>query len=898
MPNLSPPAHRDIDPAGIRREQLRLLFDVLPSALTASLVNTLLLSWVLYPITDSFLLLGWLSASLAISAYRFYLLRRFRPIADSDFEPSACSRAFFTGTLLAGMSWGFAGYVLFPQESGVHQIFVAFVIAGMTAGAAVTLAPMWRMAAACMLPSVSLVVLRLLSLDWEVAPVMALMGLLFLATAMLIARRSYLFTLESIRIRFSRKETIAALAESNERTRRLLEGTADGIFGIDSDGVTSFVNPSATRMLGYSAEELVGKNNHAMIHHSHADGRPYPKDECRMLAPLIDGLPQQVDDEVLWRKDGSSFPAEYSATPLFSGDEVVGAVISFRDISERRHTDEALRLAATAFEAHEAIAITDLQGNILRINQAFTDITGYAEEEVLGHNPSILQSGRHGADFYEELWRTLNLSGHWEGEIWNRRKSGEVYPEWLSITAVRDEGGAVTHYIAHFQDITERKQAEAHIEYQAYFDALTELPNRRMLLERMEQEISRSRRHGHYGAVLFLDLDRFKTINDSLGHAVGDALLKEVAARIRRTLREEDMAARLGGDEFVVLLSELGDDPEHAAEAGREVAEKLRGVLAGNYDLEGRRLHTSPSIGIALFPLGDEGASDLLKQADIAMYRAKEQGRNAVHFYLPSMELDADERLILETDLRRALGEGGEMTLYYQPQLQSDGRLVGAEALVRWRHPQRGMLGPGEFLPVAEASGLLGELGEWVLGEACRALSRWQTEGLNVFPLAVNISPIQLQQENFVERVEQSLRESGADPQRLELEITEEMLLREQEKSIAKMHALRRDGVRFSIDDFGTGYSSLAYLRRLPATTLKIDRTFVTDVHVNANDAAIAETIISMGRHLEMMVLAEGVENAEQLSFLAERGCEVFQGYYFSRPLEESAFLAYAREHL
>ncbi len=890
--------HRDVDSAGISREQLRLLFEALPTALAATVVNAALLTWVLLPLTPAPLLLGWLAALLGTTAYRYQLLWRFRRIADGEFNPSGWSRAFFIGALLAGLSWGLAGYVLFPRESGVHQIFLVFVIAGMTAGAAVSLAPMWSAATAFMLPAVGLMVARVLSLDWDVAPVMALMGLLFLFTAALISRRSYHFTLESIRMRFSRERDRAALAESTERNRRLLEGAADGIFGIDRDGVTTFVNPAASRMLGYGAEELVGRANHAMIHHSHADGRPYPRGECRMLAPLSDGEPQQVDDEVLWRKDGSNFPVEYASTPLFSGEEVVGAVISFRDISERRRTEEALRLAATAFEAHEAIAITDLRGNILRINQAFTDITGYVESEVLGHNPNILQSGRHDADFYEQMWRTLSLSGHWEGEIWNRRKSGEVYPEWLSITAVRDEGGAVTHYIAHFQDITERKQAEAHIEYQAYFDALTELPNRRLLLERMEQELSRSRRHGHYGAVLFLDLDRFKTINDSLGHAVGDALLKEVAARIRRTLREEDMAARLGGDEFVILLCELGDDPEHAAEAGREVAEKLRGVLAEPYEVEGRRLHTSPSIGIALFPLGNEGASDLLKQADIAMYRAKEQGRNAVHFYLPSMEMDADERLTLENDLRRALDEGGQLELHYQPQLESGGQLLGAEALVRWRHPQRGMLGPGEFLPVAEASGLLGELGEWVLGEACAALSRWEAQGLTGFPLAVNISPIQLQQECFVERVEETLRRSGAEPTRLELEITEEMLLREQEKSIAKMNALRRYGVRFAIDDFGTGYSSLAYLRRLPAGTLKIDRTFVSDVHVNANDAAIVETIIAMGRHMGMQVLAEGVENAEQLAFLSERGCEVFQGYYFSRPLAEAAFVEYARERV
>ena len=513
-------------------------------------------------------------------------------------------------------------------------------------------------------------------------------------------------------------------------------------------------------------------------------------------------------------------------------------------------------------------------------------MTGYSAQELVGANPRLLKSGRQDADFYRRMWRQLTDTGHWEGELWNRRKDGSLYAEWLTITAVRDEAGEVTHYVGTTQDITERKRAEARIEHLAYYDDLTDLANRRLLRDRLQQEMAVARRHDAFGALLYLDLDRFKNLNDALGHPVGDELLRQVGARLKQLVRAEDTVARLGGDEFVVLLPAHRRKQAQAGFDAQAAAEKIRVHLSEPYDLDGHSYHISVSIGIVLFPEGQEDADDVLKHADSALYRAKDEGRNTVRFYRPSMQATADARLALERDLRHALLHD-QLSLHYQPKVDDSGAIIGAEALLRWRHPERGDIPPAHFIPVAEETGLIGELGAWVLRTSLGQYDDWLQAGLPVqdMRMAINVSARQFHEARFVDQVLDICADAGVSPERVELEITESLVMADVGDAIEKIQRLRAQGIHFSIDDFGTGYSSLAYLKRLPVDWLKIDRSFVRDIPDDPNDAAIVDTIIAMASHLGLGVIAEGVETQAQLAFLKDKGCPAFQGFLFSRPL-------------
>ncbi len=560
-------------------------------------------------------------------------------------------------------------------------------------------------------------------------------------------------------------------------------------------------------------------------------------------------------------------------------------------LNERDQALEDLRLAATAFDAQEAMFITDNNATIQRVNKAFTHITGYEEREVLGKTPRIFKSGQHDNAFYQQMWRTLEQQGYWRGEVWNRRKNGEIYPEWQTITSVKNSQGEITHYVSSFQDMTERKKTEARIERLAYYDNLTGLPNRTLLLDRLKHELALTQRNRNHGAVLFLDLDRFKTINDSLGHSIGDALLQQVALRIEKQVRGADTVARLGGDEFVVILSELGTTTEDAGFSAQIVADKVRASLCQPYRLHGHEYQFTPSIGIALFPEDNETVDDVLKHADSAMYQAKSHGGNSIRFYMPDMQIAADERLALEKDLRQAISNE-ELMLYYQPQVDGEGQIIGAEALIRWQHPERGMISPNAFIPMAEETGQVIEIGDWVMREAFEQIQAWNATGLcQLSPsFAINVSPRQFHQSDFVQQVTRLISASGIAASSLKLEITENIVMKDVEDTTQKMEELRQLGVVFSIDDFGTGYSSLAYLKQLPLSQIKIDRSFVKDITNDPNDATIVETIISMARHLKLDVLAEGVETPGQLSFLKQQGCYSYQGYYFSKPLPAAEF--------
>ncbi len=614
------------------------------------------------------------------------------------------------------------------------------------------------------------------------------------------------------------------------------------------------------------------------------------------LSTVIErGIPFDREYRIIRPCDGQERWVHSKAKLQFAADGSPAALIgTLQDITERKQAEADLRVAAVAFESQQAMMITDRNAIILRVNRAFTEITGYTAEEAVGRNPSLLKSGRHDAAFFRALWESIARTGNWQGEIWDKRKNGEEYPLWLTISTVRNGSGEVTHYVGAQYDITERKNAEEKINELAFYDPLTALPNRTLLLDRLRQIMTASLRNNRYCALLLIDLDHFKTLNDTLGHDMGDLLLQQVAQRLTACVRADDTVARLGGDEFVVVLTNLATEKSEAATHTELVGEKILAALNRNYALREVTHHSTPSIGATLFVGQQIEIESLLKQADLAMYRSKEEGRNALRFFDPDMERVVMKRAALEKDLRVAIEEN-QFELHYQPQI-SGGALTGVEALVRWRNPQRGLVSPAEFIPLAEETGLILALGLWVMETACRQLAAWAALPEKAeLTIAVNVNAHQLRQPDFVDRVISVLDKTGANPRRLKLELTESMLVSNVEEVIEKMFALRFLGVGFSLDDFGTGYSSLSYLKRLPLDQLKIDQSFVRDVLVDPNDAAIAKTVIALAQSLGLAVIAEGVETEAQRDFLATAGCLSYQGYFFSRPLPLNEFEKYAQ---
>ncbi|MFA5982751.1 MAG: EAL domain-containing protein [Methylococcaceae bacterium] len=544
-------------------------------------------------------------------------------------------------------------------------------------------------------------------------------------------------------------------------------------------------------------------------------------------------------------------------------------------------TDE-LRLLAEVFKSiRDGVMITDLEPNIIAINHAFTEITGYSEEEVLDCNPSLLQSGRHDANFFKLQWLAIEQTGHWQGEVWNRRKNGEIYPQWLTISTVVGELGNVKNYVGVFTDISQVKQSEARLEYLAHYDPLTRLPNRLLIQARIEQAIERAKRHDYRIAVLYIDLDRFKTVNDSLGHPVGDELLIALSARLSTRLRQDDILARLGGDEFLLVM-EFVPQPEDTATLALSLIE----LLSTPFKLpSGHEVFIGISIGISLYPDDCSSVTELIQYADLAMYQAKQMGRNTYQFHTEALSYAASERLALETNLRYAL-ERNQFVLLYQPLINAQtGTLIGVEALLRWQISEHHLELPSKFIPIAEDTGLIVPIGEWVLRTACTQACTWTKAGLPPLIMAVNLSGRQFQSGKIVSLVDSILKETGLPARQLELELTESIVMDQAEQSINTLNELKALGVRLSIDDFGTGYSSLAYLSRFPIDKLKIDRSFVRDVTENNNNSKIASAIIAMARSLKLDVLAEGLETKQQLALLCEYGCDQYQGYLFSKPL-------------
>ncbi|GGB40217.1 hypothetical protein GCM10011502_11930 [Oceanisphaera marina] len=560
------------------------------------------------------------------------------------------------------------------------------------------------------------------------------------------------------------------------------------------------------------------------------------------------------------------------------------------DIKRRSRDERELRIAATAFEVRQGLLVADENSCILRVNQTFSAITGYDADEVVGEHTRLLRSGRHADAFYDEIQQQLLAQGRWQGEIWNRRKNGEIYPEWLSISVVRNPKGHITHYVSSMEDITERKAAEARIRDLAFFDALTGLPNRSLLLDRLQHAMDLSARSGRYAALLFLDLDSFKSINDLHGHQTGDQVLCQVATRLGDALYSSNTMARLGADEFVILIENLSMTHQNAAARAEQYAMRMKELLAKPYQIAELELYCGASIGISLFKNTASPADEQIQHAEIAMHQAKASGRQSIRFFDPTMQEAVSTRLQLEEDIRRGL-QGVEFIPYLQPQLNAAGQLTGAEVLARWQHPERGLLAPGYFIEVAEQAELIEQIDLQMLRQASAQLAVWQGAPATAsLCLAVNLSARLLYQPDFIETLLQFLSESGADPRFLKLELTETMLLDDMSAAIACMRELREQGIRFSIDDFGTGYSSLAYLQKLPLDQLKIDQSFVRELPENDGSAAIIRAICALAGSLQLEVIAEGVETEQQHATLLQLGCEHFQGYLFGRPMPLAEF--------
>ncbi|MCE8002320.1 putative bifunctional diguanylate cyclase/phosphodiesterase [Billgrantia ethanolica] len=542
-------------------------------------------------------------------------------------------------------------------------------------------------------------------------------------------------------------------------------------------------------------------------------------------------------------------------------------------------------IAALAFETHMGIFITDAQGAICKVNATFERITGYRAEEVLGENPRILNSGQHDADFYRQMWRGIHQSGSWNGEVWNRRKNGEIYPQWVTISAVRDDSGQPTHYVATISDVSLHRAAEQEAHRLAFFDPLTGLPNRRMLLERLAQAMPDSRDHEQPAALVFVDLDGFKHVNDSHGHQAGDELLRIMADRIVEASGGKALVARLGGDEFVILVEELGLSVALASQRMERLANRLLAALAEPCWISDRRHLLSGSIGITFLGAGAGDAEECLQQAEMAMYQSKQAGRNTWRFFDPAMQAVAVRRALFESELRQA-EQRDELALHYQIQVDRSARVTGVEALLRWHHPEYGTVPPYDFIPIAEQSYLIVSIGDWVLQTACAQLAEWQTNPhLAGLSMAVNISPLQFQQPEFVYRLEKIIVATGANPERLKLELTENLFMEEPDAVRETMRRIRILGVKFALDDFGTGYSSLGYLNRLPLDQLKIDQSFVRPLFEDGANEVICASIIDLGRNLGLEVIAEGVETQAHRDWLERQGCHAYQGYLFGRPV-------------
>ena len=865
----------------IQSAQLRQLYSSsILSVLTGTLL-ALILAYMQREVVASSVVLGWLSLVLLVAFLRAVLIKAYQccPVDDEKATHVWLLR-FRLGVLAIGVLWGSTAFLMFPANDTQHQMFLVFMLAGLSAGGVIAFSADLLSAIVFSITSLLPLIIRLFITGGGLSVAMGMAVLLYLGFMIISLRQNNSSLTENIVLRLEAAEREETVRTSEERYRLLLNYMPVGIFHYDTNLVITYCNERFADILHNSVSGIAG-----MDMNNFKDQSILPASKNALKGEMV-------------HYEGQYYPASGDAgiwidmTCAPSRDasgKIIGGISIIRDITGRKQAQEMVRIGAIAFESQSAMIVTGPGAVILRVNKAFTRLTGYSAQEVIGQTPHLLTSGRHDKAFFQAMWSTLEETGHWHGEIWNKRKNGIIVAEWLNIAAVIAPGGGITHYVGTFSDITENRDALAEIHRLAYYDPLTHLPNRRLLQDRLGQEMASATRNGLHGAILFLDLDNFKALNDTRGHDAGDKLLVEVARRLRATVRECDTVGRLGGDEFVVLLADLSAEAEAAAHLTKQVGLKLLDNLAQPYHFDGYEFNCTASIGIRLYR-EQKYVEELFRHADLAMYQAKTAGRNTLRFFDPAMQAMVTARAEMEKDLRHAL-EQNQFELYYQSQVYSNGQIAGAEVLLRWQHSERGMVSPLEFIPLAEKTSLILPIGQWVLDTACAQLKVWENHSHNRhLQLAVNVSALQFRHPDFVAQVRQTLSKNAISSQLLKLELTESLVLDDINDTIIKMHALRESGVRFSLDDFGTGYSSFSYLTQLPLDQLKIDQSFVRNIGVKSTDEIIVQTIIGMARNLGIEVIAEGVETELQRLFLEQHGCPACQGFLFSKPVPIDVF--------
>ncbi|MET0051111.1 MAG: EAL domain-containing protein [Candidatus Thiodiazotropha sp.] len=667
---------------------------------------------------------------------------------------------------------------------------------------------------------------------------------------------------------------------SQQQLQTISANMAEGMYVMNKQGEIVFANKAAEDILGFTRREMLGKNAHSLFHHHSSEERVTERN-CQIRSIPLTGEIFRSSEETFTDRDGNLIRADITSSPLRSNSNITGAVVLFRDITQDYENRIRQKQTDTAFQnMSEAVVVTDADVRIVAVNQAFTEITGYSEAFVIGKNPSILASGMHDRAFYQSLWHSIEETGAWEGEVFNRRKNGEVYPEWINISVVRDHQNQVLSYVAVFSDITEKQKKEQRLQELAYTDQLTNLPNRTSFMRLLEQSIRHSNRVHTRLALLYLDLDHFKQINDTLGHLMGDKLLSEAAKRLKDIVREDDVLARLGGDEFIFMIETFDSDDDPA-----RVAKKLLESLGKPFHIEDRSLYVSASIGISLYPDDGDDSISLLKNADAAMYRAKHLGRGNYSYFTEDMAREAEVRFHIESDLRNALRKDKHLRMAYQPKFSLKAqKLIGCEALIRWEHFTKGLICPADFLPIAQDSGLMPAVTEFVIRQVSRQIHSWNQSGIDPGKVSINLDSQSLKRSDFTTQLLRIVQQEEVNPEQIEIEITETVIL-EHSDYIDTYTELVASGFSISIDDFGTGESSLFRLKQIPANTLKVDRTFIMDIAHNNSDQAILRSIIGMAKTLGKSVLCEGVEDSEQLSVLKEIGCDEVQGYYLAKPM-------------
>ncbi len=865
----------------VQSAQLRQLFSASYASLVTSTLLAGILAYMQREVITSSVVLVWISLIVLVAFSRAALINAYQRVpADEDIGIVVWLMRFRLGVLAVGVVWGSAGFLMFPANGPQHQMFLIFILAGLSAGGVVAFSADLFSAVIFSISTLSPIIIRMFYTGDSFFVAMGMAGILYLGFMIISLRHINRSITEHIVLNLeaaAREETVRT---REERYRLLLNHSPVGIFHYDTNLVITYCNEFFADIVHSTVTEVIGSDMKTLKDQSIL---PASRNALKGEMVLYEGLYCSSSNAACIWIDMSCAPSRDGA------GRIVGGIAIVRDITERMKTEEMLRISEIAFESQSGMIVTTNDAVILRINQAFSKLTGYSAQEVIGQTPHILSSGRHDKVFFQAMWATLKEMGYWQGEIWNRRKNGMIIAEWLTISAVTAPDGCVTHYVGTYSDITENKDAVAEIHRLAYYDPLTQLPNRRLLQDRLGQELAVATRSGLHGAILFLDLDNFKTLNDTRGHDAGDQLLVEVARRLRVSVREGDIVGRLGGDEFVVLLENLSAEAEVAAMVTKQVGEKMLDAVAHPYNFDNFEFHCTASIGIRLYR-GKGTVEELLRHADLAMYQAKTAGRNKLRFFDPTMQAIVTARADMEKDLRCAL-EHDQFKLFFQSQVYRNHQNVGAEVLLRWQHPDRGLVSPLEFIPLAEKTSLILPIGQWVLETACAQLKAWErATHTRYLQLAVNVSAHQFRHPDFVAQVQKALSSNTINPELLKLELTESLVLDNISDTIEKMHALRNIGVRFSLDDFGTGYSSFSYLTQLPLDQLKIDRSFVRNIGVKSTDAIIVQTIIGMAHNLGIEVIAEGVETEAQRAFLEQHGCPACQGFLFSKPVPIKEF--------